>query len=848
MRTVSKLLATPNFVATRAAALVMVLTMITILSLIVVSLTVAMRIEMESARSYLERSHADFFAREGVEYVKAAILESTPTNIFWVSEPGRLVSSPQTAGAFSSTSTQVQRTNLYSGSATNSTGDAVLAAANFDRLVLSDDDKTVITGATALTSPMNVGWIYVRRDGTRDTSQSPDVSNKSNPLIGRFAYWADDESCRVNLNTAWKRSDGLNTNSVGHPSQIDLPSIPGFTTALADQIQAAALTSQFNSPGEPQRLSGCSQLLSTNRFNFTHRSLSPDINPWGQPKIVLTTQASLAQGRPYLNILTTTNSDPGSLANISSAGLSTVLGQIEALLSRQDWPYATGSFAQKYPTVGLQPSGIAQLALDIIEYVRAAESTNNVVEGIRWPNGGPTTGTSVKTLMGTSRRVMITEMGVWMSDVKTAAGVKYLDSTIKVEIYYPLNYGTQNIDLTKIKIRFAVVVPEGTLWSGLSPVLTSANTSPTSSLSRGGFAVCTWNQTLAAPVAGTRPAKIYLRAALPLITSSSYGEINLPPLWDSAPIAMDEGYQVLIPYTPDAVTVTDPTKISSVQVSDPRVNKYATNWIQTAQNTFGAQNSSWNDAATGSPSPPQDSSTNRVNLLIMPMPKGTTSNSMGVVQSVAELGYITTGVQGNVPWRSLRLQPTPSAPSPPDWALLDLFEAPLSPTNNVSVYLPRTNVIAGKININAAIQPFNAISRSAPIAALLGNISGLSAGTQATIASNIVNRIYAASSTGAKNYGGTNGFVSVGELAEIQGVADSGDESSEAYLRKIVDLCTVRSSVYRVYTLGQALKQAPSGQLIVQGEHYVMAIIERYVDPQTGQVKCRILNWKEIPF
>lgn len=59
--------------------------------------------------------------------------------------------------------------------------------------------------------PMPVEWIYVLRDGTTgalnasnkfvsaDGSTTPSASN---PIIGRVAFWTDDESCKVNVNTA----------------------------------------------------------------------------------------------------------------------------------------------------------------------------------------------------------------------------------------------------------------------------------------------------------------------------------------------------------------------------------------------------------------------------------------------------------------------------------------------------------------------------------------------------------------------------------------------------------------------------------------------------------------------
>ncbi|CAN5667895.1 hypothetical protein BH11VER1_BH11VER1_17190 [soil metagenome] len=69
------------------------------------------------------------------------------------------------------------------------------------------------TGAdeTKLRVPMPVEWIYQLQDGTMGTL---DADNKfvsapaginatvDNPIVGRVAFWTDDESCKINVNTA----------------------------------------------------------------------------------------------------------------------------------------------------------------------------------------------------------------------------------------------------------------------------------------------------------------------------------------------------------------------------------------------------------------------------------------------------------------------------------------------------------------------------------------------------------------------------------------------------------------------------------------------------------------------
>lgn len=71
---------------------------------------------------------------------------------------------------------------------------------------------TVLGNATTRRLPMPVKWIYVLRDGQMTAPTSGDSSRvtfsgtplptQSNPIVGRIAFWADDETCKLNINTA----------------------------------------------------------------------------------------------------------------------------------------------------------------------------------------------------------------------------------------------------------------------------------------------------------------------------------------------------------------------------------------------------------------------------------------------------------------------------------------------------------------------------------------------------------------------------------------------------------------------------------------------------------------------
>ena len=63
-------------------------------------------------------------------------------------------------------------------------------------------------GPTNNPAPMPVKWLYVLQDGTFVTPTGTgavatvDGASQANPIVGRVAYWTDDETCKVNINTA----------------------------------------------------------------------------------------------------------------------------------------------------------------------------------------------------------------------------------------------------------------------------------------------------------------------------------------------------------------------------------------------------------------------------------------------------------------------------------------------------------------------------------------------------------------------------------------------------------------------------------------------------------------------
>jgi len=252
----------------------------------------------------------------------------------------------------------------------------------------------------------------------------------------------------------------------------------------------------------------------------------------------------------------------------------------------------------------------------------------------------------------------------------------------------------------------------------------------------------------------------------------------------------------------------------------------------------------------------------------MPAPKGSAANPDGLVYSVGELGFIHTGIQpdASVPalkavrHRTLRLQPEGDPKKVPDWALLDLFRAPLKTGGNAQgVLRPSKDAIAGRVNINSRIVPFgmeesqrpaktNELMRSNALKAALVNASknengdSLSLEDAGTIASNIYSQQLAAGAA-AYRAAGVSGYSMPAEIAQIKGVADGG-ESSEFLIRSVIDQLSTRGNVFTIYSVGQVLKQTPRGSIVVTSEQRLKSSVERYVDG--SQTKLRQVSLESL--
>ena len=108
--------------------------------------------------------------------------------------------------------------------------------------------------------PMPVQWLYVLKDGTMVYATSASGNNATisaasaaNPIVARVAYWTDDETSKVNINTAaggeyWatpvQRTDLQYTNSVWQPTRWEFQRYPGHPARTDLQAVFPDLTRQ----------------------------------------------------------------------------------------------------------------------------------------------------------------------------------------------------------------------------------------------------------------------------------------------------------------------------------------------------------------------------------------------------------------------------------------------------------------------------------------------------------------------------------------------------------------------------------------------------------------------------
>jgi len=253
-----------------------VLILLTILTVLILSLT---RFEGSSAHGRLETQLTRMYATMAVNDVVAKLRDNIPVetaaganagpnlqvNCAWAAAPGRLVvANPASASA------PFRTVDLFSGAASTSTTGTV----DLNAPLLGESSQYPIIPINKeypASASMPVAWINVLQDGKRSIDGF--AASAQDPIVGRYAYWVDTETSKVNLNTAGNANyngqgqqqpyavycpNGLPASSSsfivtgdvqnlsGAPSRVDLSQLDTGTSTIPAPITSAQSLATYN--------------------------------------------------------------------------------------------------------------------------------------------------------------------------------------------------------------------------------------------------------------------------------------------------------------------------------------------------------------------------------------------------------------------------------------------------------------------------------------------------------------------------------------------------------------------------------------------------------------------------
>ena len=229
------------------AALIMVLTCLVLVTALALALLNRVEADRTSSAAYKGGANSRNLSEYAVNVVMAQITAATTganAGNAWASQPGAV-------RVYSATGTNLL--NIYKlYSSANMTGDQSIVTGDASTLANWSNNPSLYTDLNAPVNsvypildpsatnsvqgfaisgapnssasqpaPMPVSWLYVLRDGTlvapTGTGTAATISGASatNPITGRIAFWTDDETCKININTAAGAEWNFTNNNTG---------------------------------------------------------------------------------------------------------------------------------------------------------------------------------------------------------------------------------------------------------------------------------------------------------------------------------------------------------------------------------------------------------------------------------------------------------------------------------------------------------------------------------------------------------------------------------------------------------------------------------------------------------
>jgi len=241
------MLSAPRHRQKQSMVLIMVLLAIALITVLLLALFEGVTLQTRGAQNSTVLAQEELLADSAAALVESQIAQATAqTNQAWMSQPGLLrtysLTNPATPRAPVACYKLYSTTNLAamtdtSGGIAFMSGDVpsnwssqptlyvdlnrqAITASGQTNYPIFDPAATNTVQGLSIDSPngpqMPVAWLYELQDGTLGPAGN---ATAANPIVARIAFWTDDETSKININTAGI-GDSWNTPRANSPADI----------------------------------------------------------------------------------------------------------------------------------------------------------------------------------------------------------------------------------------------------------------------------------------------------------------------------------------------------------------------------------------------------------------------------------------------------------------------------------------------------------------------------------------------------------------------------------------------------------------------------------------------------
>ena len=448
--------------AEAGSALILVLLVIVLLSTIAVSFLSTSRTEQTATRNYTTQTQAEQFATKATQLAMAKIQQGFNTT--------NATSGSSTGNNTQIVTTQPGRITKYFFLNGNCTGNATTA--------LYTENGTALADLNNLQNPGNTTQVRGNNSDNQTFTITGNASNRlivnmeditsNGTLVGRVAYYTDDELTKININGA---TDNRTTLNVSTPRSM---SLSAFTTAnlttfrnIIDGISTPG-TSDMTNWGYFFRKEQAEKVTGFNGNQMSSISTAPlsdfhlKFTPWGARRLHINDEPLNSTGID--NVYNALNSE--FLRNIYGQTFNDKYGQ------PWSWYGSNTSATSNLTTTDLPVNGLRQTAANLLQ-MRAAGTANVTTGGYFFTGNlvGNQTAFPPSQELGHTPYAVINEFGinvVYRDFLSSSNGGIRVYIRPVVEFYAPYVHmpGTQTLTLEVTVNRVSFMVQDASGRTG----------------------------------------------------------------------------------------------------------------------------------------------------------------------------------------------------------------------------------------------------------------------------------------------------------------------------------------------------------------------------------------------